>query len=105
MLWQVLILIVFGLIVFNFTYVLMRLYEIYIMGNTGNPFTVIQFITTSAFGIFLVLAIGGFQMGMFYFMQWQKSQLETERLQREQTEALFQNLKHQISPHFLLQFF
>lgn len=101
LIWQLIILIVYGIIVFNLFYLLVRLYEIYIYGNKGNPLTLIQFLTMSAIGIFLVLAIGGFQMGVFYFMQWQQSKLESERLQKKQTEAMFQVLKHQISPHFL----
>ena len=99
--WQLLFLIVFGLIAFNISYYILRLYEIYIQGNTGNGFSLEQNITVSILGVFLVLAIGGFQMGIFYLLAWQKSQLETERLHKEQAETLFQNLKHQISPHFL----
>lgn len=99
--WQLILLIVFGVLVFNAFYLLVRLYEIYIYGNTGNPFSVQQFLTMSGVAVFLVLAVGGFQMGVFYLLEWQKSRIETERLQKEQTQALFQNLKHQISPHFL----
>lgn len=99
--WQLIALIFFGVITFNVSYLIIRLHEIYIQGNTGNGFDVTQFVSISAIGTFLVLAIGGLQMSVFYFFQWQKSQIEAERLQKEQTEALFQNLKHQISPHFL----
>jgi histidine kinase len=99
--WQLIALILFGVITFNVSYLIIRLHEIYIQGNTGNGFAVIQFVSISAIGAFLVLAIGGLQMGVFYFLQWQKSQVETERLQKEQTVALFQNLRNQISPHFL----
>lgn len=99
--WQLIALIFFGVITFNLSYLIIRLHEIYIQGNTGNSFSVSQFLAISAIGTFLVLAIGGLQMGVFYFLQWQKTEVEAERLQKEQTEALFQNLKHQISPHFL----
>ncbi|MBN3521026.1 histidine kinase [Algoriphagus lutimaris] len=99
--WQLVVLLVFGMMAFNISYYILRLYEIYIQGNTGNGFSLEQNVTVSIPGVFLVLAIGGFQMGIFYLLAWQKSQLETERLHKEQAETLFQNLKHQISPHFL----
>ena len=99
--WQLLVLIVSGIIAFDISYYILRLYEIYIQGNTGNGFSLEQLVTASIMGVVLVLAIGGFQMGIYYLLAWQKSQLETERLHKEQAESLFQNLKHQISPHFL----
>ena len=63
--WQLIALICFGIITFNVSYLLIRLHEIYIQGNTGNGFDVTQFVSMSAIGTFLVLAIGGLQMRVF----------------------------------------
>lgn len=99
--WQLIVLLIFGVITYNISFLLVRFYEEYVLGRTQYFFSVDQFISVSAIGAFLVMTVGGLQMGVFYFTQWQKSQIKAERLQKEQTEALFQNLKHQISPHFL----
>jgi len=39
--------------------------------------------------------------GEYFFSQWTKSLLETEKLKREQISAQYETLKNQINPHFL----
>lgn len=39
--------------------------------------------------------------GIFFFRQWRSSAMEAERFEKEKIRAQFENLKSQISPHFL----
>ena len=39
--------------------------------------------------------------GVFFFRQWKRSTLETERFKKESIRAQFESLKNQVNPHFL----
>ncbi|QHT65846.1 histidine kinase [Rhodocytophaga rosea] len=49
----------------------------------------------------IILTINGGSIGAYFFKEWKKAILKSERLQRERTMVQFENLKNQLNPHFL----
>lgn len=50
---------------------------------------------------FVTLTVNGGSIGAYFFKQWKKAILKSERLQRERTLVQFDNLRNQLNPHFL----
>ncbi len=57
----------------------------------------------SAFTTYILinLAANGGLIGNHFFIEWKKSLLRQERLEKEKSLAHFENLKNQLNPHFL----
>jgi LytS/YehU family sensor histidine kinase len=49
----------------------------------------------------IILTINGGSIGTYFFKEWKKAILKSEKLQRERTMVQFENLKNQLNPHFL----
>jgi sensor histidine kinase YesM len=49
----------------------------------------------------LVFAINTAFFGIYFFNKWKLNLLRTERLERDRTNAHYENLKNQLNPHFL----
>lgn len=47
------------------------------------------------------LAANGGLIGNHFFLEWKKSLIRQERLEKEKAEVHFENLKNQLNPHFL----
>lgn len=47
------------------------------------------------------LAANGGLIGNHFFVEWKKSLIKQERLEKEKAEVHFENLKNQLNPHFL----
>jgi len=47
------------------------------------------------------LAANGGLIGNHFFLEWKKSLIKQERLEKEKAEVHFENLKNQLNPHFL----
>lgn len=47
------------------------------------------------------LLIGGIYEGTYYFRKWRNSEVEAEKLKRENLQSQLDSLKQQVSPHFL----
>lgn len=55
-------------------------------------------LATAAIMNFLLVSVSE---GAYFFIEWKKSLLETERLKQEQLQSQFDGLKNQLNPHFL----
>lgn len=51
--------------------------------------------------LFINLAANGGLIGNHFFLEWKKSLIRQERLEKEKAEVHFENLKNQLNPHFL----
>lgn len=49
----------------------------------------------------IILTVNGGSIGAYFFKEWKKAIIQSERLQRERTMVQFENLKNQLNPHFL----
>ena len=68
---------------------------------TDAPADVGQFVVLNIYGALLILPIFAFFFGFKFLKAWRKSELETERLQKENARTQMMTLRNHLDPHFL----
>jgi LytS/YehU family sensor histidine kinase len=86
---------IYLLILINLTYVVLK-----VMFTTDPP-TVGQIVTTNVFGAFIFIPAYTIYFSVHFLKHWRKSELETEKIQKENMRAQLNLLKSQLDPHFL----
>jgi hypothetical protein len=86
---------VYLLILVNLTYVVLK-----VMFTTDPP-TMGQIIATNVFGAFIFIPAYTIYFSVHFLKHWRKSELETEKIQKESMRAQLNLLKSQLDPHFL----
>jgi hypothetical protein len=83
------------LILVNLTYLILKL------SLTTDPPTVGQVVTTNIWGAFIFIPLFSIYFSLHFLKHWRKSELETERMQKENIRTQLNSLKNQLDPHFL----
>lgn len=78
------------------TYVLSRVYQL-IFG--------VHLSQSMYFTVIITLMVSLFLHGRAFLMNWRKSIIDAERLQKENMAAKYESLKNQVNPHFLFNSF
>ncbi|MDN5212296.1 histidine kinase [Fulvivirgaceae bacterium BMA12] len=68
---------------------------------TNDPPVWEQVLLTNIYGLLLILPTFSIYFGIHFLKAWKKSQLETERLQKEGMRSQLQALRNHLDPHFL----
>lgn len=83
------------LIVVNVTYVLLKVMM------TTNPPTPGQMLVTNVFGAAIFIPLFSIYFSLHFLRHWRKSELESERIQKENIKTQLNVLRSQLDPHFL----
>jgi len=87
--------IVFSLIIINIGYYTFKI------GFTETPPDVEQIIVTNVFGAILFIPLYSIYFSLQFLSQWQKTELEMEKYQKESMRSQLSSLKNHLDPHFL----
>ena len=79
----------------NISYLVLKL------SMTTDPPTVDQLIATNVFGAFIFIPVFSIYFSLHFLRHWRKSELETEKIQKENMRSQLNSLKSQLDPHFL----
>ncbi|MEP2667414.1 MAG: histidine kinase [Cyclobacteriaceae bacterium] len=88
------------LFLFHFQFIIFYFLESLFTINEVSAYDEIDIITP-AFSLFRVLVFNLIYFGGFYFKEWKRNLIRSERLQREQAEVRYNALRNQLNPHFL----
>jgi sensor histidine kinase YesM len=83
------------LIVINITYVLLK------VTVTADPPTAGQIIVTNVIGAGIFIPLFSIYFSLHFLKHWRKSELEAERMQKENMRSQLNLLRTQLDPHFL----
>jgi sensor histidine kinase YesM len=83
------------LIVINLTYILLK-----VMMTTDPP-TPGQMLVTNVLGAGIFIPVFSIYFSLHFLKHWRKSELETEKIQKENMRTQLNLLKTQLDPHFL----
>ncbi|MDN5200625.1 histidine kinase [Fulvivirgaceae bacterium BMA10] len=92
---QLLLTIVYSLLCLNVSYRLFK--NIF----TQDPPSLEQLIVMNVFGSLLIIPIFSIYFGVHLLKSWRKSEIETERLHKENVRSQLEALKNHLDPHFL----
>lgn len=87
--------IVYSLFCINSSYLLFK----YLF--TADPPIWEQVMLTNIYGLLLILPIFSIYFGIHFLKAWKKSELETEKLQKESVRSQLEALRNHLDPHFL----
>jgi LytS/YehU family sensor histidine kinase len=87
--------IVFSLAILNLAYYIFKI------GFTETPPDWEQVIVTNVFGAILFVPLYSIYFSLQFLSQWQKTELEMERFQKESMRSQLSSLKNHLDPHFL----
>lgn len=87
--------IIYSLICVNTSYLLFK----YLF--TNDPPVREQVVLTNIYGLLLILPIFSIYFGIHFLKAWKKSELETEKLQKESVRSQLEALRNHLDPHFL----
>lgn len=76
-------------------------YYIFKIGFTETPPDWAQIIVTNGFGAILFIPLYSIYFSLQFLSQWQKTELEMERFQKESMRSQLSSLKNHLDPHFL----
>jgi LytS/YehU family sensor histidine kinase len=68
---------------------------------TTDPPTIEQMIVTNVYGAFIFIPVFSIYFSLHFLKHWRKSELETEKIQKENMRTQLNLLKSQLDPHFL----
>jgi len=68
---------------------------------TTDPPTTEQLMIMNLYGVFITIPIISISFGVHFLKAWKKSELESERLQKESIKSQLDALKNHLDPHFL----
>ena len=92
---QVLLGLIVSLLITNVLYVILK--HLY----TRTPPEIEQIILLNLFGAAIVVPVITILLGVKFLQQWNQSQLEAERLQKENARSQMMSLRNHLDPHFL----
>jgi len=92
---QLVSVLIYTLICFNLTYMIFK------FSFTSDPPTPDQVAIVNAYGSLLVLPAFSIYYVVYFINEWKKSQLKSEKLEKETLRSQFENLKNHLDPHFL----
>jgi sensor histidine kinase YesM len=78
---------------------------IYILSFVYNLIFGIYLSQNIYFSIIITLIVSLFLHGRAFLMNWRKTQIDAEKLQKENMAARYESLKNQVNPHFLFNSF
>lgn len=79
----------------NLSYLVLKL------ALTIDPPTTDQLIVTNVYGAFIFIPVFSIYFSLHFLRHWRKSELETEKIQKENMRSQLSSLKRQLDPHFL----
>lgn len=68
---------------------------------TGNPPSAEQLIVANAWGSIIFVPVFSIYFSLHFLRHWRRSELETERYQKENIRSQLDSLKNHLDPHFL----
>ncbi|MCG8321789.1 MAG: histidine kinase [Cytophagales bacterium] len=68
---------------------------------TNDPPIWEQVVLTNIYGLLLILPVFSIYFGIHFLKAWKKSELETEKLQKESVRSQLEALRNHLDPHFL----
>ena len=68
---------------------------------TSDPPVWEQVVLTNIYGLLLILPTFSIYFGIHFLKAWKKSELETEKLQKESVRSQLEALRNHLDPHFL----
>ena len=92
---QLLISVVYSLSIVNVSYLLIKSLL------TDDPPTIDQIIVMNLYGTILIIPIISIYYGIHFLKAWKKSELESEKIQKESIKSQLDSLKNNLDPHFL----
>jgi len=92
---HLIIAILYSLAIINITYFIIK----HLL--TDDPPTQTQIMIMNLYGILLTIPLISIYFGVHFLKAWKKSELESEKLQRESMQSQLDTLKNHLDPHFL----
>jgi hypothetical protein len=83
------------LILVNLTYIVVKVIA------TTTPPTKEQIIVTNFWGVVLFIPVFSIYFSLHFLKHWRKSELEGEKIQKENIRSQLNSLRNQLDPHFL----
>lgn len=68
---------------------------------TTDPPTIEQMIVTNVYGAFIFIPVFSIYFSLHFLKHWRKSELDAEKIQKENMRSQLNSLKSQLDPHFL----
>jgi len=92
---ELLLILIYSLIVINGSYYLFK------SMFTEDPPVLDQLIVMNIYGGVLIVIVTSVYFGISFLRSWRKSELEAERMQKEQVKTQLKALQNHLDPHFL----
>ncbi|MGB4774117.1 MAG: histidine kinase [Daejeonella sp.] len=87
--------------IINIPYLFYKIWSIKYYERPGSYYSVYIFLVINGIGLIFYLMVTGLQLGLTFIKNWKESQLASEKLKKESTQAKLESLKNQVNPHFL----
>jgi sensor histidine kinase YesM len=95
---RIVVQIVIGLV---FLYLILSLLVFFFLDFFPFQVDKIQRLLAYVIATLMILTVNGGSVGTYFFKEWKKALIKSERLQKERAVVQFENLKNQLNPHFL----
>jgi len=86
---------IYSLLVINISYISLK--SLF----TTDPPSITQIIVMNTYGVLIILPVISIYFGFHFLRSWRKSELETEKYQKESIKSQLEALKNHLDPHFL----
>lgn len=87
--------ILYSLLIINITYGLLKILL------TEDPPTASQFIVMNVYGAIIFIPVFSLYFSLQFLRSWRKSELESEKFQKESMRSQLESLRSHLDPHFL----
>ncbi len=91
---QMLLSTVYSLLCINFTYYFFK-------SGTSVPPKIEQMMVVNVYGLLFIIPVLATNFGIYFMMQWKKSQMHTNQLIEDNLRTQLDSLRMQLDPHFL----
>lgn len=96
--------IIFGVLIFDAVYVLLKYFEIWFYGSI-DYLQIGHIIAASGVGLFATLVVGGIQAAIFLITFWLEEKINREKTEKELNQNQLHLLRQQLDPHFVFNSF